>query len=114
MLKQVPGGGIDFDLVDGREEVEQAIRLRLQTRLGEDILSPQVGVPFHDLVGIFNPTLISALITQSLVRDPRIENISGMTITLPEENRATRIAEVSFTVKLKGGDALTISDIFGV
>lgn len=114
MLTTNENGGIDFKLVDGRLEVEQAIRICLQTRLGEDTLSPQVGLPFHEMVGIFNPTFIAAIITQALVTDPRIQSVESVEVVLPDEGRATRIAEVSFTVKLLGGDALSVTEIFGV
>lgn len=113
-LVNVPGGGVDIALVEGQGEVEQAIRIRLQTRISEDPISPEVGLPVDQLVGLYTPEYISAIITQALLRDPRVKGIATMDIKLPDENRANRIGEVSFTVKLISGESLAITDIFGV
>lgn len=39
-------GNLDFQMVEDVECVEQDLRIRLKTTLGEDFLHPEVGIPF--------------------------------------------------------------------
>ena len=46
-LTEDVNGNIDFEMVDDIDCVEQDIIIRLRTTLGEDILHPEVGLPFQ-------------------------------------------------------------------
>lgn len=106
-------GVIDFATVEDRDEVEQAVKLRISTRKGEDPFDADVGVRFWAIIGIFNPDFIDAELRRAVLSEPRVEAVTNIIVTLPEANRAQRIAEVSVSVKVKGGEELTVEGLYG-
>lgn len=114
VIEDITDGGTTPSVVEQAREVEQALRIRLSTRLGEDPISPTVGLPISEMIGIFNPDFIAAAIRRCVMQEPRVDSIGPISVTLPDENRATRRAEVSFSVKLKGGEEINLRRIFGV
>lgn len=77
-----PDGG-DFDVVEGRANLQQAIRHRVQTERGELIFHQRYGCRVHELKGDRNRA-VSGLIGAAHVRDavsedPRISKITNAT-----------------------------------
>lgn len=102
---------VDFDLVEGIPEVGQALAIRLRTYLGEDVISPTVGLPWPRLIGIFTPELIQGEVTRCLMRDSRVYEVGEITSSL---NRTTRVLSLEVPVTLKDGATLTLVELFGV
>lgn len=46
VIQEDADGNKDFQMVEDIECIEQDMRIRLQTTLGEDVLHPEVGLPF--------------------------------------------------------------------
>lgn len=71
----------DFSTVTGRENLAQAVKIRLLTRRGElaALAHPEFGSRLHELVGRPNTentrNLVRLYILEALAREPRIEKI---------------------------------------
>ena len=102
---------LDFVLVEGIREVGQSLSIRLRTYLGEDVISPTVGMPWSRLLGIFTPELIQGEVTRCLLKDNRVLEVGNITSSL---NRTTRVLSMSVPVFLKDGGTLTLVELFGV
>ncbi len=82
-----PGRVLDFDVVRGRANLEQAIILRLLTPLGElaPLGHPEYGSRLHELVGRPNTettrNLVKLFILEALQREPRIEDEVAVVVT---------------------------------
>lgn len=76
----VAGGSIDAKFVSGIPNLAQAIRTRVTTEQGTDVLYTQLG--YKRLVGVGVPVVDSELgqfrLSEAVVADPRIESIRGV------------------------------------
>lgn len=110
-----PGGKglmVDFGSVTGRDNLAQAIIIRLLTPRGElaALGHPQFGSRLHELIGSVNTetkrNLVRLYILESLQMEPRIEKIQAVTVQ-PAVKRPTSV-DVSLRV-LPVGDTQTVS-----
>lgn len=85
-----PGGKgqmVDLTIASGRDNLAQAIIMRLLTPRGElaALGHPQYGSRLHELVGEVNTetkrNLVRLYILETLQREPRIEEILDVTVT---------------------------------
>lgn len=111
VLQTNEGGGIDLALIEGILEVQQAIEIRLRTIRGEDPFFPLVGLPIREIIGLFNPSFIEAVVRQTILQDRRVDRVGTITIDLKRE---TRTATVRAEITLKTGDEIDVSvDLVG-
>lgn len=110
LLKTNPGGGIDFDIVENEAEAEQAIRIHLLTRQGEELFDPAMGLPVPEIVGLLDESFIEGSIRAALQRDPRVDAVGDMEMELDPK---TRVVTVSFSVRLKDGGQVAIQSKIG-
>ncbi|HJG83864.1 MAG TPA: hypothetical protein K8V21_00385 [Weissella thailandensis] len=91
-------GGLDFKtVVDKSDEVMQSIRIILETKLGEFIGAPELGLDRTDLIDKeFNARYASQAIHDALGQDNRIGVISVNVI--PDFNKRTTLAKLMLTV----------------
>lgn len=91
-VQQRPERLIDFDIVSGRDNLSQAIIMRLLTPRGElDALGhPEYGSRLHELIGRENtPTtrnLVKLFILEALQLEPRIEAKMTVVVTAADEH----------------------------
>ncbi len=103
----------DLDTVSGRDNLGQAVIIRLLTPRGElaGLGHPDYGSRLHELVGRVNTettrNLVKLHILESLKREPRIETVPEIQVT-PHPVQRTRV-EVQLTVQPVGlTDTVTI------
>lgn len=100
-LQVDPRGGIA--LTTGDRDIEQAIRVILETVPGERVMRPEFGCRIHEL--IFAPNnastqgLIIHYVEEALERwEPRVE-VREVEITTDPNNGATLMIEIKYTIK---------------
>src|ERR671914_1263666 len=77
---------VDLAAVDGRDNLEQAIIVRLQTPVGElaALGHPDYGSRLHELIGSPNTEarrrLAKLHVLDALAREPRVEKITAVTV----------------------------------
>jgi phage baseplate assembly protein W len=87
---QRPGRQLDFDVIDGRSNLAQAIFVRLLTPRGElaPLGHPEYGARLHELVGRTNTettrNLVKLFILEALQQEPRITQKVDVTVTPAE------------------------------
>ncbi len=88
--RRVPGkAGLwtDFGVIEGRDNLGQAVLLRLLTPQGEleALGHPEYGSRLHELVGLPNTAitrnLVKLYILVSLAQEPRIQKVTQVTVT---------------------------------
>ena len=89
--------------VSGAVEIEQAIRIILNTSPGQRVMRPEFGCRLPELVFAPNNNLTSGLaeryVREALGRwEPRIR-IDSVTVTPDEENRARLLISVTYRIK---------------
>src|SRR5690349_8905661 len=99
-------GSVTFLTAADRDEVEQALRIRLLTRRGEDIFSVTTGLPIGAMIANDSIAFAVGSITSEILRDNRVEAVGGVTADLTP---LTRVLRVSASVSLKDGSQLPIS-----
>lgn len=104
-------GNIDFQLVEGSDEVAQALTIRLRTFLGEDRVEPTMGIPWDRVIAVFTPELVSSLVTNSILKDPRVKTVGEITST---NDPVDRVLTMEVPVTLKDGSTITLVEAFGV
>jgi len=76
-------GNRDIVYVEGVENLKQAMRTRLDTELGENILFPNLGLP--RVVGMGEPTIdaeiLKVLVSQAIRGDNRIANVGSIKVS---------------------------------
>jgi len=77
-LSAQPDGKRTLTLVGGRDELEQSLRIRLLTRLGEDPFAPDVGLPLRRMIQSGAPEYIEGNIQRCLLADPRVLSASAL------------------------------------
>jgi hypothetical protein len=82
LVMDIAGGGKDVAYVEGIENLKQAMRTRLETILGENVLYPSLGLP--RIVGTGAPVvdaeIIRVLVSQAISADNRIANIGNVIV----------------------------------
>lgn len=110
-----PGGKglmVDLTIASGRDNLAQAIIMRLLTPREElaALGHPQYGSRLHELVGEVNTetkrNLVRLYILETLQREPRIEEILDVTVTLAVERPSS--IDVSLQV-LPVGETQTVT-----
>lgn len=93
-----PGGRgvrVDMPLTSGRDNLAQAIIIRLLTPRGElaDLGHPAYGSRLHELVGRVNTetsrNLARLYILESLQQEPRIEEVAALAVSPTPDRRAS-------------------------
>ncbi|MCE7989644.1 MAG: DUF2634 domain-containing protein [Caldilinea sp. CFX5] len=93
----------DLGLVQGLDNLGQAVLLRLLTPRGEltELAHPEYGSRLHELIGRVNTettrNLVKLFILESLQQEPRIAKIEEVTVT-PTPGRRDRV-DVAIRVK---------------
>src|SRR6476646_8050572 len=78
---------VDFETVDGRGNLGQAVVLRLSTPRGEltELGHPEYGSRLHELLGAQNSEtrrgLAKLFVLEALAQEPRIEKVIEVTVT---------------------------------
>ncbi len=94
-------GGIA--LVSGESDIEQSIRIILETIPGERVMRPEFGCRVHELVFAPNNAATEGLlihyIQEAMIRwEPRIE-VRDVEVSSDPNNEATLLAEIKYLVK---------------
>ncbi|MGG0811447.1 DUF2634 domain-containing protein [Paenibacillus alvei] len=77
---------------DGREELAQAVRIRLGTRLGEYFFAPDMGLDQERMVGKqADEDTIREAIMRSLMDEPRIQSVEDVEVTLDKHSRTAQV-----------------------
>lgn len=112
-IPQKPGLYQDLDTVSGKDNLAQAIIMRLLTPQGElaDLGHPEYGSRLHELIGTQNTAssrnLARLYIMESLQREPRIEKV--LEVTVAPNASVRELINVRIRVKpVEGTEALTI------
>ena len=85
----------DFDLLSGRQNLQQAVVMRLLTPRGElaHLGHPEYGARVHELIGSGNTetnrNLLKLFILEALKREPRIEKVTKLDIYISPGTRST-------------------------
>ncbi len=96
----------DFDLISGRQNLQQAIVMRLLTPRGElsHLGHPDYGARVHELIGSGNTdtnrNLLKLFILEALKREPRVEKVTELRIYPSPGTRST--VDVTLTVQPVG------------
>lgn len=78
--------------IDGREELAQAVRIRLGTRLGEYFFAPDMGLDHERMVGKqADEDTIREAIMRSLMDEPRIQSIEDVEVTIDKHSRTAQV-----------------------
>jgi phage baseplate assembly protein W len=100
-LQVDPRGGIA--LASGKRDIEQAIRIILETAPGERVMRPEFGCRIHELIfAPYNATtegLVIHYVRQALVRwEPRIE-VQEVDISSDTYNRSALLVHIHYLIK---------------
>ena len=93
----------EIALASGERDIEQSIRIILETSPGERVMRPEFGCRIHELIFAPNDAATQGLlvlyIEQALERwEPRIE-VEEVEITTDPNNGATLLAEIKYVIK---------------
>jgi phage baseplate assembly protein W len=78
---------LDYDTIDGRDNLGQAILMRLLTPMGEltELGHPEYGSRLNDLLGQPNSetrrSLAKLFVLEALANEPRVEKVLEVTVT---------------------------------
>lgn len=102
-----------FKVIEGVEEVGQALRLRLATRLGEDRVSQDYGLPKAQMVGLFDPDFTAAAFRTCILQDPRVLDVPDVEVGYHDDtDRANRVVTVRCEVNLRDGTSFNFAEVF--
>ncbi|TVX91769.1 DUF2634 domain-containing protein [Paenibacillus agilis] len=92
--------------VEGREELAQAVRVRLGTRLGESFFTPEMGLDHEQMIGQpFNEDQLRELVLEALADEYRIASVDEIDIQF---DRASRTADVHVVMTSVEGEEVEI------
>ena len=78
--------------IDGREELTQAVRIRLGTRLGEYFFAPDMGLDHERMVGKqVDEDTIREAIMRCLMDEPRIQSVEDVEVTRDKHSRTAQV-----------------------
>src|SRR5262245_32258891 len=98
---------LDYEPVDGRDNLGQAIVLRLLTERGEldELGHPEYGSRLHELLGSPNTEtrrgLAKLFILEALAQEPRIEKVLDVTVTGHAERTDERRHLVDVVIRVQ-------------
>ena len=100
--------GHRLNLATGEEAIDQQLRIRLRTFLGEWFLNEEVGFPYYREVLIKSPNLdlIRSLFVQAITSTPGILTVDEISATI---NTSTRTLSVDFVATMDTGEELVYS-----
>lgn len=93
----------DFLMVDGVEEIRQALYLSLATNKREWFLNPEFGLDFRAVTGKVNDSQIRAAIIAAISQEERLELIEDLIIN---KDRQSRRLSVFFRVRIRSGETI--------
>ena len=108
---------LDFTTVDGRENLAQAVVLRLSTPRGEltELGHPEYGSRLHELLGAPSSEtrlgLAKLFVLEALAQEPRIERVVDVTVIPHDERLNERRHEVDIVITAQpigAADVVTI------
>ncbi len=96
-----PRGGIA--LASGERDIEQSVRIILETAPGERVMRPEFGCRIHELVFAPNNAATEGLlihyVEQALDRwEPRIE-VQEIEVSTSSNSSSTLLAEIKYTIR---------------
>ncbi|TQR42799.1 DUF2634 domain-containing protein [Paenibacillus popilliae] len=78
--------------IDGREELTQAVRIRLGTRLGEYFFAPDMGLDHEQMVGKqVDEDTIREAVMRCLMDEPRIQSVEDVEVTRDKHSRTAQV-----------------------
>lgn len=81
----------DIAWIDGREELAQAVRIRLSTRLGEYVLAPDMGLDHERLVGKqVSEDSIREGIMRCIADEPRVQSVEEVVVEWDAHSRTVQ------------------------
>ena len=82
----------NFQLVEGKDEVKQRLKVELSTNVGEWFLNLQLGVPWMEMLSEDEPPeRFRAEISKVLTADSDVEEIKNVEINMDRPNRKLTI-----------------------
>ncbi|MBP2002563.1 phage baseplate assembly protein W [Paenibacillus shirakamiensis] len=86
-------GDIQFELIEGIEELTQSCRLILSTNTGEWFLNPTLGIAFDKFMGkqVHEAEMRSEL-TRGLLQESRIQSVDDIQFSADEKSRTLRVS----------------------
>ena len=96
-------------LVDGLDLVEQLLRQRLQTFLGEWFLDTSLGLPYFQDILVKNPNanVVTSLLKDAILNTPGVIELVSFT---PDFDSVNRSLNLSFSVRANDGE-ITITNL---
>lgn len=78
--------------IDGREELAQAVRIRLGTRLGEYFFAPDMGLDHEQMVGKqVDEDTIREAVMRCLMDEPRIQSVEDVEVKRDKHSRTAQV-----------------------
>lgn len=105
----VSGGddsGLTFETIDGARSLAQDVRMRLSTWQGDDILHPENGLPYPDLIVTHEGVLIN-IIREELETVPRVQSVSRM-IVQPQSDLEAQQRIINMAIGLNTAEGTEI------
>ena len=93
----------DLILTSGKEAIEQHLKQRLRTFLGEWFLERRTGIPYFEqvLIKAFNPTVLDGIFKNVILNTPGVTELQEFDILL---DTSTREMNLTFRVDTIDGD----------
>ncbi|MBD8498365.1 DUF2634 domain-containing protein [Paenibacillus arenosi] len=92
--------------VEGREELAQAVRVRLGTRLGESFFTPEMGIDHELLIGQpFDEDQMREIVLEALADEERISSVDEINI---QYDKASRTADIHVAMTSIEGEEVEV------
>lgn len=100
----------EFQVVEGDEELAQAVRIELSTYKNEWFLDAQMGVDYYGKVLVKQPNEeeIRTELVQAILREPRMRSVDTLNILI---DRRQRKLSVSFQATARDGSTLVMEEV---
>lgn len=101
---------MDFDIVEGDEEIEQALSNILKTNLGEWFLNIEFGIDIFSILGQqVNNEDIELIISEGLYQDTRVQRIENIQTSYDQITRVLSITcDVTVTLESDTNKVISI------
>ncbi|WP_223068475.1 DUF2634 domain-containing protein [Paenibacillus caui] len=108
-LKLDSAGDIQFEMIEGQEELAQCCRIGLGTNKGEWFLNPDSGLDYSLFVGKeLNEAQLHDELTRGLLQEERIQSVDAVDFTI---DRKARKMLVRFEATAADGTAVTLEEV---